>query len=100
MSTVLPRITPFEFEDNPLHEGQYVQVQCLASDGDFPITFHWMLNGMNVKNFPDVTISTMGKRSSILVIESLSHSHAGNYTCNAKNSAGDSSYVAELQVNG
>lgn len=42
----------------------------------------------------------MGKRSSILVIESVTHSHAGNYTCNANNSAGDASYVAELQVNG
>lgn len=83
-----------------MHDGQYVQVACLVSDGDLPIAFDWKLNNNSLKKFDDISISVMGKRSSIIVIESVSYSHAGNYTCFAKNKAGETSYVAELQVNG
>lgn len=96
----MPRITPFYFEDNPVHSGQYVQVGCLASEGDLPITIDWMLNGKKLGHFPEISTSKMGKRSSILAIESVSYVHAGNYTCIAKNRAGSTKFVTELQVNG
>lgn len=41
-----------------------------------------------------------GKRGSILSIDSVSHAHAGKYTCVAKNKAGEATYSADLNVNG
>lgn len=95
-----PRITPFAFEDNPLYEGQYVQVHCIVSEGDLPLMFDWKLNGKPLETFPEATVSLIGKRSSILTIDSVSYTHAGNYTCEAKNQAGIFSYTAHLHVNG
>lgn len=97
---VLPRITPFFFEDNPVHEGQFVQVTCSVSDGDLPLTLEWYHNGNSLEDYAEVTTSKIGKRTSVLVIESVSYNNAGNYSCLAKNNAGSTSYVAELQVNG
>lgn len=98
--TVHPRITPFYFEDNPVHSGRYVQVTCSVSDGDLPMTIDWLLNGKQLEDYPEISTSKMGRRSSFLAIESVSYTHAGNYTCFARNQAGSSSFVAELQVNG
>ncbi|KAG5890610.1 hypothetical protein JTB14_005120 [Gonioctena quinquepunctata] len=99
-SPVAPRITPFYFEDNPLHSGEYAQVNCLVSAGDLPLYVTWKLNGERIDTFPEISISTVGKRSSILTIESVSHSNAGNYSCHVNNSAGESVFSAELLVNG
>lgn len=98
--TVPPRITPFSFEDNPLQDGQYVQVTCLASEGDLPIKIEWTLNGESTKQFSEITVAAMGQRSSILSIESASYAVAGNFSCTASNLAGHSSHTAELLVTG
>lgn len=100
MYLVPPRITPFYFEDNPLHSGEYAQVNCLVGTGDLPLNIGWRLNGKNLKNYPEVSISKGGKRSSMLTIESVSYLTAGNYTCQASNSAGESVHTTELLVNG
>lgn len=97
---VPPRITPFVFEDNPLHEGQYVQVTCLASEGDLPITIQWTLNGESLDKFPEVSAAKMGRRSSFLTIEAVSYTHVGNFSCRASNKAGESIYTSQLFVNG
>lgn len=100
MLTVLPKITPFYFENNPLHSGQYVQVTCVVAEGDLPIQISWSLNGKNIADYQEITTSKTGRRSSFLAIESVSHENAGNYTCKAKNKAGESEYVTQLYVNG
>lgn len=100
LSTVLPRVTPFYFEDNPLHSGQYVQVMCLVAEGDLPIDITWELNGRNIIDYQEISTSKVGKRSSTLAIESVSHLNAGNYSCKARNKAGESEYVTQLYVNG
>lgn len=92
-------MTPFSFEDNPVHEGDYVQVNCLVAGGDLPIDIKWMLNDVDVQKMNGIT-SSNGKRSSMLTIESVTYSEAGNYTCVAKNRAGESAHLAELLVNG
>lgn len=97
---VSPRITPFFFEDNPHHAGQYVQVTCLVPDGDLPLSIVWTVNGKNLKEYPEINIAKVGKRSSILSVESVSYEHAGNITCIANNSAGESHFTTELLVNG
>ncbi|KAG5890611.1 hypothetical protein JTB14_005121 [Gonioctena quinquepunctata] len=96
---VLPRITPFYFEDNPVHSGQYVQVSCSVTEGDLPIKIEWQLNGKLWKDIPDLTVTPVGKRTSSLEIESVSHKHSGLYTCKAANKAGEATLSTELQVN-
>lgn len=97
---VAPRITPFAFEDNPVHEGHFIQINCLVSDGDLPIKINWKLNDLNVEQYDGITSTSIGKRSSMLTIESVTYSNAGNYTCVAKNRAGESTHLAVLHVNG
>ncbi|KAJ8967482.1 hypothetical protein NQ314_002796 [Rhamnusium bicolor] len=96
---VLPRITPFYFEDNPVQSGQFVEVSCTVSEGDLPIKFQWELNGKELEDFPEMSVSSVGKRTSFLSIETVSYTHAGNYTCKAKNMAGQTMFSSELQVN-
>lgn len=95
-----PQITLFDFGEFPVHTGQSVQVQCFVAEGDLPITIEWFLNHTPLKNYPEVSTISVGKRSSILSIDSVSYDLAGNYTCFAKNKAAETSFTAELQVNG
>lgn len=83
-----------------MHEGQFAQVGCSVSEGDLPLEIQWTLNGRGIDYYSEIGVSTIGKRTSILVIESVTYTHAGNYTCKATNQAGESSYTAQLQVNG
>lgn len=69
-------------------------------DGDLPLKIEWLLNGKELNDFSDITISSAGRRGSILTIESTQYEHAGNFTCNAENEAGKVDYTAGLQVNG
>lgn len=83
-----------------MHSGQFVEVSCTVSEGDLPILFEWQLNRNKLEDFPEIVISAVGKRTSFLSIEAVSYTHAGNYTCTAKNSAGQAFFSSELQVNG
>lgn len=42
----------------------------------------------------------MGKRNSVLTIDSVSDKHAGNFTCQATNSAASANFTSQLIVNG
>lgn len=70
--------------------------------GDLPIEMAWALNGEPItrKNHVDISISSTGKRVSLMTIEAVSARHAGEYTCTASNAAGATSYSATLAVNG
>lgn len=59
--SVPPRVTPFDFEDNPLHSGDYAQLNCLVAVGDLPLNIDWKLNGQSVDNYAEITISKVGK---------------------------------------
>lgn len=83
-----------------MHEGQFAQIACSVSEGDLPLIIDWTLNEQPVHQYSEIGISSIGKRTSIMVIESVTYEHAGNYTCKARNKAGVSTYNAELQVNG
>lgn len=83
-----------------MHSGQFLQVACLITEGDLPVNFIWQLNGKDLEDFPEISTSSIGKRGSILAIESVSYTHAGNYTCKAVNKAGEVAFAAELLVNG
>lgn len=97
---VLPRITPFAFDGGPAETGQYQTLTCTVQAGDFPLNFTWLLNGIEVSDSLDISVSNVGKRSTFLTIESVQAIHAGIYTCVAANQAGISQYSTELKVNG
>lgn len=96
-----PVITPFPLGNKPLHIDQFVSMSCAISDGDLPLNIYWTFNNQPIiSGENDLTISKLGKRSSVLTIDNVKGSDAGNYSCLAENKAGSSSYSTELKVIG
>lgn len=69
------------------------------TSGDFPITITWLFNGKPLMAYDSVSTTKVGKRSSVLTIESVNGKHAGNYTCEVKNKADTVNFTASLIVN-
>ncbi|OAD62724.1 Down syndrome cell adhesion molecule-like protein Dscam2, partial [Eufriesea mexicana] len=99
---VAPQIAPFSISDEPANWGEAVSAVCTVLKGDLPIDVAWALNGEPItsKNHDDITVSSTGKRVSLMTIEAVSARHAGEYTCTASNAAGATSYSSTLAVNG
>lgn len=97
---VAPKISHFEFGDEPSNYGDSASVQCLITSGDFPVEFKWLFNGKPLMAFDSISTTKLGKRSSVLTIESVNGNHAGNYTCQVANSADTVNLTATLIVNG
>lgn len=100
--SVAPQIAPFSIGDEPANWGEAVSAVCTIVKGDLPIEVTWALNDEPItkENHGDVSISSTGKRVSLMTIEAVSARHAGEYTCTASNAAGATSYSATLAVNG
>lgn len=86
--------------DEALQMGQYLTLSCAVTDGDLPLQIYWTFNKQPVANEEDIIVAKLGKRSSVLTIESVDGRHAGNISCHAKNLAGDTSFTTELKVIG
>lgn len=95
-----PKISHFEFGDEPSNFGDSASVQCLITSGDFPVEFKWLFNGKPLMAFDSISTTKLGKRSSVLTIESVNGKHAGNYTCQVSNRADTVNLTATLIVNG
>ncbi|XP_043494101.1 Down syndrome cell adhesion molecule-like protein Dscam2 isoform X9 [Polistes fuscatus] len=96
---VAPGIMPFVMGEEPANWGQTVTATCTILQGDQPVQIEWALNGKPISHdYPDISIS-ITKRVSVLMIEAVTASHAGEYTCIASNVAGGTSYTATLAVN-
>lgn len=91
---------PFSFGDVPSFAEQYASVQCRVTEGDIPLKFTWLFNGRSLNEVMNIDISSTGKRGSVLNIESTDAGHSGFYTCLVENSAGNTSYTAELKIKG
>lgn len=76
------------------------QLQCIVTDGDLPVDIRWTTAGQTHSALSGIEVTKIGSKSSILQIDSVDGSHAGNYTCTARNAAGQSSYTAQLTVVG
>lgn len=99
-SSVAPKIHHFNFEDNPAESGGYATVQCTIPIGDLPLKINWKFNNENINSISGVTMTSVGRRSSSLSIESVTYEHAGNYTCIGENKVGKTEYTTTLNVNG
>lgn len=103
MVIVPPRIVPFCFEE-PIFAGQAAQVTCLVSEGDSPLNISWSFSGSLLKSLAELGISTsmIGQKANVLLIETASAQHRGNYTCSVISlpSSTVTRYTAELNING
>lgn len=97
---VPPRITPFSFDDGAFLPGQYVSVQCMVPEGDLPLYIKWLFKGSPISEAMGISLTKVGKRISILTIESISAYNSGKYICKAENLAGMAMYMTELIVKG
>lgn len=97
---VLPRIVPFSFEEGPAQTGQSISLTCSVVDGDLPLYINWFLNDKPTEDIAGLSQAKIGRRISVLSIESVEADHAGQYTCRAINKAGQTESSAELKVNG
>lgn len=95
-----PKIVPLSFGQDIFDEGTLAQLLCTVSAGDEPIAITWSFHGNNISSDSGIMTNNFGTKTSILMIQSVSHGHRGMYTCMAKNKAGLASSVAELKVNG
>jgi hypothetical protein len=95
-----PRIVPFSFGSEVVDEGAFAQLTCSVSHGDEPISLSWSLKGDEISSEPTMTTSTIGTRTSILIISAVGSRHVGEYTCQARNPAGVATYSTLLRVNG
>lgn len=100
LPSVAPIIVPFPLGDKPSHTEQFLSLSCAISDGDLPLQIFWTFNNQPITGDVDVTVSKLGKRSSVLTIDNVGGHHAGNYTCHARNAAGSTVYTTELKVIG
>lgn len=95
----LPLILPLSLSTEASNEGDYVQLTCIISKGDLPLKFDWFLENNLITNSLATTLN-VGRQTSLLIIQSVSSRHSGNYTCTATNSAGSSSQSAKLAIKG
>lgn len=96
---VLPVITPFSFGTTTLNAGSFATLQCIVSVGDLPLNIEWSYPGMN-EPVVGTTVQQIGDRIKILTIPELSYRHVGNYTCRAKNAAGQAEVTTPLLISG
>ncbi|XP_076297103.1 Down syndrome cell adhesion molecule 1 isoform X22 [Lasioglossum baleicum] len=97
---VAPEISPFVIGEGPANWGDTVTATCTVLKGDYPIEIEWALNGEPISRDQfDISIVKTSKRVSVLTIDGVTATHAGEYTCSVSNAAGGTSYSASLAVN-
>lgn len=98
---------PFDFGEDAINMNDMVSATCTVNKGDTPIDLHWTtapdpkLGGSGKLMTNDgILITKTTQRISMLSIESVHARHRANYTCVARNAAGEAYHTAELSVNG
>ena len=96
---VSPEILPFNFPRD-VKEGQLLQVSCIATTGDEPLTLQWYKDNQAITSSPKFQISNIASKMSLLILSDVGFEHTGTYSCDAVNSAGRARVEAELKVQG
>ncbi|KAK9680795.1 hypothetical protein QE152_g38810 [Popillia japonica] len=99
MPDVPPHITPFDFGSDAKNAGESTSLYCTVDKGDHPVQLEWFFNGKPIYEISEVFVTQVGRKSSVLNIESIHAEHTGGYTCKATNWAGSAYYTARLEVN-
>ena len=78
--------------------GDRVHASCVATRGDLPLQFSWLLDDSPLDAaLPNIKI-TIDDFSSHISISSLTEAHDATYTCSVANEGGSVKHSARLQV--
>ncbi|KAL3196677.1 hypothetical protein MRX96_045142, partial [Rhipicephalus microplus] len=91
-----PRILPFAFP-RTLTVGETTSVTCTTAAGDKTFKYIWLKDGSAVHPGENVKIVT-SPDISVLKIDKLTLSDAGNYTCVVSNGGGTVSHASTLEI--
>lgn len=101
LSAVPPKIMPIPPLTNLLQEGNRAGITCQVVEGDLPINFRWEKSTPSGRSVELGAISRrIDEYTSSLIIEKITPSHSGNYTCVAQNNAGEERLTVPVTVNG
>ncbi|XP_053206685.1 cell adhesion molecule DSCAML1-like isoform X8 [Panonychus citri] len=93
-----PKVAPFAPLIKPKLSGK-TSLSCQSSSGTSPLYVTWIKDGTVLQDSSFVRIQSSNDPS-MLIIDSITSSHSGNYTCKMSNRFGHDSYTTELVVEG
>ncbi|XP_053206033.1 cell adhesion molecule DSCAM-like isoform X2 [Panonychus citri] len=93
-----PRVNLFTAQSKPVI-GSKSSFTCQASAGSLPLNILWYKDNKEISDSSTIRIRTIEDFSN-LIIESVSPSHSGNYTCKISNQFGSDISSLELKVEG
>ena len=100
-----PLVERFSFPKN-LTRGKRLRVICTVTEGDLPLEVEWWKDGLKIEGSgPNpgkfgVQVRRIDEYTSLLAISFLETTHAGNYSCLAKNSVASFARSATLTIRG
>lgn len=97
--SVPPKLNPIA-SHTVLNVGERASLTCTVIKGDLPLTITWNKDGHPLKSKMHSTITQVDQFNSILVIDSVSPQHNGNYSCVARNPVAEETIMQHLMVNG
>lgn len=77
--------------------GQSVRVMCIVTSGDLPLELYWLKDGNPLTRS---VFQKIDEYTLMLSIRKATMMDSGNYTCFAKNKAGESIKSSSLRVKG
>uniref|UniRef100_A0A8D8Y6J4 Down syndrome cell adhesion molecule homolog n=1 Tax=Cacopsylla melanoneura TaxID=428564 RepID=A0A8D8Y6J4_9HEMI len=97
--TVPPKLSPVNPE-RTLNVGERASLICSVTKGDIPLTIKWLKDGRYLDSSAALSITHVDQFNSMLVIDSVSARHSGNYSCTVRNMAAEETQIQRLIVNG
>lgn len=97
-----PLVERFSFPKN-LTRGKRLRVICTVTEGDLPLEVEWWKDGLKIEEAFGkfgVQVRRIDEYTSLLAISFLETTHAGNYSCVAKNSVANFARYATLTIRG
>ncbi|XP_076342776.1 cell adhesion molecule Dscam1-like isoform X2 [Tachypleus tridentatus] len=94
---VKPLVLPFVFPEN-VERGMKLSAVCSVAVGDPPINVSWIKDGTTLLSSGDISVKTLAEDAVLLSIENVGLQHSGDYTCLARNEAGDVNITRSLVV--
>ena len=90
---------PFSFPEE-VEDGQLLQVSCVVTKGDEPMTLQWYKDGSPLSSSSKFVINPVDSTLSLLILRGVGSAHSGVYSCIAFNSVGRATVSSKLNVKG